>query len=97
MPRQHKHFDAPTKISFYQEPTHNRTAMRLTTLDRPGLLSRVGQAFMVCEINLQHARIATLGAEVEDIFFVTDRQNRPLQEGAQMECLKNAVLSRLPE
>ena len=97
MPRQHKHFDSPTKISFYQDPTHNRTAMRLTTLDRPGLLSKVGQAFVVCDIRLQHARIATLGAEVEDIFFITDRENRPLQEGEQMECLKNAVISRLPE
>jgi [protein-PII] uridylyltransferase len=97
MPRQHKHFDAPTKINFYQEPIHNRTAMRLTTLDRPGLLSKVGQALMACEVRLQHARIATLGAEVEDIFFVTDRENRPLLAGPQLECLKNAVLERLPE
>jgi len=97
MPRQHKHFDAPTKIGFYQEPTHNRTAMRLTTLDRPGLLSKVGQAFVACDIRLQHARIATLGAEVEDIFFITDRENRPLQEGEQMERLRQAVVVKLPE
>jgi [protein-PII] uridylyltransferase len=96
MPRQHKHFDTPTKVSFYQDPSHNRTAMRLTTLDRPGLLSKVGQAFVVCEVRLQHARIATLGAEVEDIFFITDRENRPLQEGSQMDCLRDAVLSSLP-
>ena len=97
MPRQHKHFQAPTKITFTQDPTHQRTAMRLTTLDRPGLLSQVGQAFVDCNIRLQHARIATLGAEVEDIFFITDRDNHPLQEGPQMELLRSAVMSRLPE
>jgi [protein-PII] uridylyltransferase len=97
MPRQHKHFHAPTKITFSQEPTHQRTAMRLTTLDRPGLLSKVAQAFVTCDIRLQHARIATLGAEVEDIFFITDRDNRPLLEGPQMDCLREAVISRLPE
>ncbi len=97
MPRQHKHFHAPTTITFSQDPSHNRTAMRLTTLDRPGLLSKVGQAFVACNIRLQHARIATLGAEVEDIFFITDRNNQPLQEAQLMECVKNAVISSLPE
>jgi [protein-PII] uridylyltransferase len=96
MPRQHKHFESPTKISFSLDPTHNRTAMRLTTLDRPGLLSEVGQAFVTCNIRLQHARIATLGAEVEDIFFITDRDNQPLQDDQQMQCLKQAVMQRLP-
>jgi [protein-PII] uridylyltransferase len=51
---------------------------------------------VACEVRLQHARIATLGAEVEDIFFITDRENRPLQEGPHMDCLRDAVLSRLP-
>ena len=51
---------------------------------------------MTCNIRLQHARIATLGAEVEDIFFITDRDNQPLQDDQQMQCLKQAVMQRLP-
>jgi [protein-PII] uridylyltransferase len=97
MPRQNKHFHAPTQISFSHDPTQQRTSMRLTTLDRPGLLSEVGRAFAACNIRLQHARIATLGAEVEDIFFITDRNNQPLKDDRQMECLKQAVMDRLPE
>jgi [protein-PII] uridylyltransferase len=97
LPRQHKHFDTPTNIYFTQEPNHQRTAMRLVTLDRPGLLSDVGQAFASCKIRLQHAKITTLGAEVEDIFFITDRQNNPLLDESQLECLKQAVTEKMPE
>ncbi|MES9978642.1 MAG: [protein-PII] uridylyltransferase, partial [Candidatus Thiodiazotropha sp. 6PLUC5] len=97
IPRQNKHFDNSTDIFFTQEPTLERTIMRLVTLDRPGLLSDVGQAFEKCKIRLQHAKITTLGARVEDIFFITDRQNKPLWANSKLECLKNAVMDRMPE
>jgi [protein-PII] uridylyltransferase len=97
IPRRHKHFDTPTQVYFTQEPNLQRTAMRLVTLDRPGLLSDVGQAFASCKIRLQHAKITTLGAEVEDIFFITDRKNNPILDETQLECLKQAVTARIPE
>jgi [protein-PII] uridylyltransferase len=97
IPRRHKHFDTPTQVYFTQEPKLNRTAMRLVTLDRPGLLSDVGQAFASCKIRLQHAKITTLGAEVEDIFFITDRKNQPILDETQLECLKQAVTAKIPE
>ena len=97
IPRRHKHFDTPTQVYFTQEPTLQRTAMRLVTLDRPGLLSDVGQAFASCKIRLQHAKITTLGAEVEDIFFITDRKNNPILDESQLECLRQAVTERFPE
>ncbi len=97
IPRRHKHFDTSTQVYFTQEPNLHRTAMRLITLDRPGLLSDVGQAFASCKIRLQHAKITTLGAEVEDIFFITDRKNDPILDEDQLECLKQAVTARMPE
>lgn len=97
IPRRHKHFDTSTQVYFTQEPNLHRTAMRLITLDRPGLLSDVGQAFASCKIRLQHAKISTLGAEVEDIFFITDRKNNPILDEDQIECLKQAVTARMPE
>ena len=97
IPRRHKHFDTSTQVYFTQEPNLQRTAMRLVTLDRPGLLSDVGQAFASCKIRLQHAKITTLGAEVEDIFFITDRKNNPIVDESQLQCLKEAVTARMPE
>jgi len=97
IPRQNQHFHSPTRISFYKDPTHERTAMRLLTLDRPGLLSKVGQAFVACDILLQHAKITTLGAEVEDIFFITDAEGRLLSEQQRIDHLDELVRSRLEE
>ncbi len=97
IPRQHKSFDTPTRIFFSQDLTHHRTTMRLVTLDRPGLLSEVGQAFLACGISLQHAKISTIGAQVEDIFFITDRDKQPLQEEQQLECLRRSIAERLPK
>ncbi|MEJ2608542.1 MAG: [protein-PII] uridylyltransferase [Candidatus Thiodiazotropha sp.] len=96
IPRQNKHFDNSTEIFFTQEATLGRTIMRLVTMDRPGLLSDVGQVFASCNVRLQHAKITTLGARVEDVFFITNRQNKPLWENSQLECLKKAVMEKMP-
>jgi [protein-PII] uridylyltransferase len=95
IPRKNKHFDHKTFIYFTQEPKLQRTTMRLVTLDRPGLLSNVGQAFAECKIRLKHSKITTLGAQVEDIFFITDRDNNPIFDEEKLNCLKNAVENKM--
>jgi [protein-PII] uridylyltransferase len=69
--------------------------VRLRTRDRPGLLARVGLAFADCGVKLWNAKIATLGAEAEDIFFVTSELDRPLEEQGEVECLRNTLVDRL--
>jgi [protein-PII] uridylyltransferase len=58
-------------------------------------LSQVGYAFSACGIRLINAKIATIGAEAEDTFFITDRENRPLTEREQFECLEKAINERI--
>ncbi len=94
-PRQHKHFPIETRIDFAQDPSNQQTIMKLVTADRPGLLAQVGHAFATCSISLHNAKIATIGAEVEDTFFITNRKNRPLSGIKQFECLEANLLSRL--
>ncbi|MCB1760113.1 MAG: [protein-PII] uridylyltransferase [Gammaproteobacteria bacterium] len=95
IPRQLKHFSTPTRIDFADDQTNLRTIMKLSTDDRPGLLSQVGYAFADCGIRLINAKIATIGAEADDTFFITDRDNRPLQEREQIERLERAIHDRL--
>jgi [protein-PII] uridylyltransferase len=95
LPRRLKHFYAPTEVDFSQDPRNRRTVVRLRTRDRPGLLARVGLAFADCGVKLWNAKIATLGAEAEDIFFVTSELDRALQEGLEMECLRDTLIDRL--
>jgi [protein-PII] uridylyltransferase len=95
VPRQLKHFSTPTRIDFARDIANQRTIMKLVTDDRPGLLSRVGNAFNACHIRLINAKIATIGAEAEDTFFITDRESRPLSRREQYVCLEQAIQAHL--
>ncbi len=95
VPRHHKHFDTKPRVTFSRDKRRRYTIMRLVASDRPGLLSKVGQAFTECNVRLQSAKIATVGAEADDIFFVTTLDHQPLQDPRQLDCLADAIISRL--
>ncbi len=93
--RRHRHFPIETRVSFAVDAPNQRTIMRLTTLDRPGLLAEVGAVFQQCGIRLQNAKIATVGAEVEDIFFITNGDATPITCQTALTCLRQAIHDRL--
>ena len=80
LPRRHKHMTVSTEVHLSADERRNCTALELFTLDRPGLLSRIGRAFTECGVRLHSAKIGTFGSHVEDVFFVTDQRNQPLGE-----------------
>jgi [protein-PII] uridylyltransferase len=95
IPRQHKHFGTETRVSFLPDAANNRTLMRLVANDRPGLLADVGQAFSACGVRLHNAKIATVGAFVEDIFFITGRDDRPIDDPRLLDCLRDNLAKRI--
>ena len=82
-------------MSFAADDPNRRTVMRLTTLDRPGLLAEVGAVFESCGIRLQNAKIATVGAEVDDVFFITSADDAPITCDAALACLRREIHKRL--
>jgi len=96
LPRQLKHFPVPTRINFTQDPINDHTVMEIITTDRPGVLSRIAQAFVICEVRLKKANIGTFGSRVEDVFFITDHENHSLHSADKLDCLQEH-LSRLLE
>lgn len=90
-----KAFQMPTWVSFREDLANNRTVVELVSWDRPGLLCRVGQAFVECGVQLHDAKIVTIGARAEDVFFVTDRENRPLNDSRQYAALRHALVEQL--
>ncbi len=96
-PRQYRHFPIKTHIEFKLDELDQRTVMEIVTADRPGLLSRIGRAFADCEIRLHNARIATLGSRAEDVYYLTDRNNRPLTEALISGCLEKTIHKYLEE
>jgi len=95
MPRQLRHFPTKTRLRFSDDERNHRTIMRLITLDRPGLLAAVGAAFDTCGILLQNAKIATIGAQADDIFFITTADGVPITEPNTLNRLRREIRSRL--
>jgi len=93
--RESRHFDVETRISFSQDESKQRTIMRIVTADRPGLLAKIGLAFSKCNIRLYSAKIATIGADVDNSFFITDSNSQPLSDEIQQRLLQECVLQQI--
>lgn len=94
IPRHLRHFHVPTVIHFEFNEASKQHIMSLQTLDQPGLLARVGQVFLQQEIEVHAARITTLGERAEDMFYISDQQDRPLSE-EKLAILKDALTKSL--
>ncbi len=88
--RQQKHFPITTKIHFRDDEKNQRTQMEVVTSDRPGLLARIASGLLNCNVLLQNAKIATFGERAEDIFLVTNAQQKPLQD-KDKNCLRETI------
>lgn len=91
LPRQLRHFEVATKVHFDFNPSSNQHIMTLETLDQPGLLARVGQVFLQQSIEVHAARITTLGERAEDMFYISDSDDKPLSE-PRLTALKQAII-----
>jgi len=96
-PRQVRMFTTPTQLKFADDPANQRTVLEISAGDRPGLLSLIGQALSQCEIRLQNAKITTIGERAEDVFFITDARNRPLNDTMARARLHAALLTQLSD
>jgi len=70
--------------------------MELVAADRPGLLSKVGQTFIKQGVDIQTAKIMTIGERAEDVFYITGESGSPLDDDAQ-ERLREALICELDE
>jgi [protein-PII] uridylyltransferase len=94
IPRQLKYFKVPTQITAEDDANSDYTLLEIIAADRPGLLARIGQAFMECNIRVHNAKISTLGENAENIFLVSNRENQPIKDpalGTLISALKNHI------
>ncbi|NND35621.1 MAG: [protein-PII] uridylyltransferase [Gammaproteobacteria bacterium] len=95
-PRQVRMFPTETIVAFSQDSKNGRTVMELVAGDRPGLLSEVGQVLRANEITIQTAKILTIGARAEDVFYIMHEDGRPL-DAAECERLEQALTEALSQ
>ncbi len=95
IPLQLQHFQHATKVYFRQDKKRQCTQLIVTAADRPGLLARIGRAFVDCDIRLHNAKIITLGDKVEDRFVITDRRNQPIKDKWIQRQLRKRIIEFL--
>ena len=95
-PRQARMFNTPVHISVSEDERNGRSVLELTAGDRPGLLSDVAKVLMHEKIELRAAKIMTVGERAEDVFYVTDADQRPLDAGSAQR-LKDSLAAALDQ
>jgi [protein-PII] uridylyltransferase len=93
-PRQARMFNTPTQINLAVDERNRRSVLELTSGDRPGLLCDVGKVLMEEQIVLHAAKIMTVGERAEDVFYVTDFDNKPLN-AADAQRLRDRLMQAL--
>lgn len=81
--RRLRYFSISTVVDFSDHET-GLSEVRITAADRPGILSAIARVFLNAKINVLAARISTLGERIDDVFLVSDSENRPLNAADQM-------------
>ena len=94
LPRQARMFTTETSVDFDDDTSDNRTVMDLVAADQPGLLSKVGQVFARHGVDIEAAKVMTIGERAEDVFYICDEQGRPLDKAAR-SALRDSLLTTL--
>jgi len=94
-----RQFPIRTQVAFPQPPSENSTptVMEVIARDRPGLLHQISLALLDCKVLLRSAKITTVGERVEDVFYITDRDGRAVNDPSQRQCLTDRILVALDD
>jgi [protein-PII] uridylyltransferase len=83
------------KVTLIDDASDTATVVEVRAHDAPGLLWRVGRALGECGLDVRAARVETLGAEVVDVFYVTDGDGKPLAADDLRRTIVHSVLAAL--
>ena len=95
--RKEKYFGQHIVTTFLNSPDKDYSTLEINCPDQPGILACVGKIFADYGINLKDARITTLGERVEDLFFITDRMGKPIDQPELIEKLQTEIKQQLKQ
>jgi [protein-PII] uridylyltransferase len=71
----------------------NNHKLEIVAGDRPGLLSTIAHAFLTHEVQIQTAKINTLGKRAEDVFLISGKNGVKLSVTAIEALEKDLIVS----
>ncbi|MES3006234.1 MAG: [protein-PII] uridylyltransferase [Pseudomonadota bacterium] len=89
--RKLKHFSQHVETDVINSEEKPYTTLEINCPDQPGILASIGKIFADHKIQLQNARIATLGERVEDLFFIVDENNQKITDPLAVERLQTDI------
>ncbi len=95
LPRRLQQFQREPEITLVQETEDRQVRLRVRSIDRPGLLSLIARAMADLEVRLLQAKITTIGAEVDDLFTIADKNGLPLDDPERLEALVKRLRQQL--
>jgi [protein-PII] uridylyltransferase len=72
---------AAPRVTVVPGASERATVLEVRAHDASALLHRVSRAIAAADVTIIAARVATLGSEVVDVFYLVDRDGAPLTEG----------------
>ncbi len=90
--RQLRHFPISPEVNVQPDEKGTSWVLSLIAGDRPGLLSRIARVLTTYDVNLNTAKINTLGARAEDVFIVS---GAALRDQKKIVRLENDLIEQL--
>ena len=95
--RKIKSFSQHVVTEIINSPGKPYSTLEVNCPDQPGILAVLGKILAENKINLQDARITTLGERVEDLFYITDENSKAIQDDEQINKLKTDIKTQLEQ
>jgi [protein-PII] uridylyltransferase len=90
--RQLRHFPISPEVNIQPDERGTLWVLSVIAGDRPGLLSRIARVLTAYNVNLQTAKINTLGSRVEDVFLIA---GAALKDAKTVVRLESALVEQL--
>ena len=86
---------APPRVLVDNSASDVATVVEVRTADAVGVLYRIARALSDCAVDVRSAKVATLGPEVVDTFYVTDAAGVKITDREHLGEVERAVLAEL--
>ena len=83
-----------SKVLIDSVPASHQHKLEIVAGDRPGLLSNIAYALMTHDVQIQMAKINTLGKRAEDVFLIAGKNGIKLTE-AKIKALEASLIQSI--